>query len=159
MRYFNKQHPACYQAITRLRLGGVRASWVFSGYAETALPSTRMSPLPILDPEAIANLRALNPDDPNEFLREIAGIFFEDTPKRIAELDQSLAAGDVKKFERAAHSIKGSSGNLGAFALREVAAQLELRSHKDGLGGVAGLVAELKVQFGLAEAELKKLLA
>jgi HPt (histidine-containing phosphotransfer) domain-containing protein len=115
-----------------------------------------MSTLPILDPEAIANLRALNPDDPNEFLREIATIFFEDTPKRIVELDDSLRAGDVKKFERAAHSIKGSSGNLGAFALREAAAQLESRSHKEGLGDLAGLVAELKAQYDLAQAELKK---
>ncbi|MEO6876799.1 MAG: Hpt domain-containing protein [Opitutaceae bacterium] len=112
----------------------------------------------VLDPEAIASLRELNPDNPDEFLREIATIFFEDMPKRLAELDESLALGDTKKFTRAAHSIKGSSANLGATALREVAGQLELRSHKDGLGDVVGLVGEVKVQFERAQAELKKLL-
>jgi len=117
-----------------------------------------MSSPVVIDPDAIANLRELNPDDGGEFLREILGIFLEDTPKRLAELDASLAAGDAPKFSRAAHSIKGSSGNLGALALREVAGQLEQRSQQAGLGDVAGLVASLKVEYVRAESELKKLL-
>ncbi|MEY3773992.1 MAG: hypothetical protein RLZZ129_772, partial [Verrucomicrobiota bacterium] len=46
-------------------------------------------------PQALDNLRALNPGDNDEFLRELAAIFLEDTPKRITELDASLAAGDA----------------------------------------------------------------
>jgi hypothetical protein len=34
-----------------------------------------MSMHSILDPEAIANLRALSPDDSDAFLKEILGIF------------------------------------------------------------------------------------
>lgn len=111
-----------------------------------------------IDPQAIENLRALNPGDNDEFLREIAGIFLEDTPQRIAELDQSLAAGDAAKFTRAAHSIKGSSANLGALGLRAVAEKLEHQSRTDGLGGVSALVTELKSEFARADAELKRLL-
>ena len=118
-----------------------------------------MSSPVIIDSEAIKNLRALNPGDGDEFLREITAIFFEDMPRRIAELDQSLLSGDTGKFSRAAHSIKGSSGNLGAVALRDVAGQLEHRSQKEGLGDVALLLADLKVQFGRAQAELTKLTA
>src|SRR5687767_7088973 len=51
-----------------------------------------MGEISIIDPQSIENLRALNPGDDDAFLREIAGIFFEDTPLRIAELDQSLVA-------------------------------------------------------------------
>ena len=86
------------------------------------------------------------------------GIFLEDMPRRLTELDSGLATGDAAKFSRAAHSIKGSSGNLGALALRDVAGQLEERSQNDGLGDVAGLLGELKVQFERVQAELKKLL-
>lgn len=113
----------------------------------------------VIDPQAIENLRSLNPGDNDEFLREIAAIFLEDTPLRIAELTQSLAAGDVAKFTRAAHSIKGSSANLGAMALRAVAEKLEHQSRKDGVGAVAPLVADIKTEFTRAEAELRKLLA
>ena len=40
----------------------------------------------VIDPQAIENLRALNPGDNDEFLREIVGIFLEDTPQRLVEL-------------------------------------------------------------------------
>lgn len=118
-----------------------------------------MSDSAIIDPQAIENLRALNPGDNDEFLREIAGIFLEDTPLRIKELDESLAAGDVSKFTRAAHSIKGSSSNLGAVALRAAAEKLEHESRSKGLGGVAPLMAAIRGEFGRAEAELRKILA
>ena len=111
-----------------------------------------------IDPQAIENLRALNPGDNDEFVREIAGIFLEDTPQRIAELDQSLVAGDAAKFTRAAHSIKGSSANLGAVGVRAVAEKLEHQSRTQGLGDVAGLLGQLKSEFTRAEAELSKLL-
>jgi HPt (histidine-containing phosphotransfer) domain-containing protein len=112
----------------------------------------------VIDPAAIENLRALNPGDNDEFLREIAGIFLEDTPVRIAELDQSLAAGDVPKFTRAAHSIKGSSANLGAVSLRAVAEKLEHKCRTTGLSDVATLVAQVKSEFGRAQTELTALL-
>src|SRR5258706_6923143 len=100
----------------------------------------------VIDPQSIENLRSLNPGDNDEFLREIAGIFFDDTPQRIAELDQSLLAGDVPKFTRAAHSIKGSSSNLGAVALRAAAGKLEHVARSQGLANVGELVAEVKTE-------------
>ncbi len=118
-----------------------------------------MADSPVIDPQAIENLRALNPGDNDEFLREIAGIFLEDTPQRIAELRQSLTAGDVAKFTRAAHSIKGSSANLGAMTLRSAAEKLEHHSRKDGLTGVSDLVTEVTSEFTRAETELRKLIA
>ena len=111
----------------------------------------------VIDPLAIENLRALNPGDNDEFLREIVGIFLEDTPQRITELDQSLKAGDVPKFTRAAHSIKGSSANLGAMALRFVAEKLEHESRTNGLGAVTAHVDSVKAEFDRARAELDKL--
>ena len=113
----------------------------------------------VIDPQAIENLRSLNPDDNDEFLREIAGIFLEDTPLRIAELEQSLAAADLPKFTRAAHSIKGSSANLGAMALRAVAERLEHHARTNGVAAGAAFVAEIKSEFARAQAELTKLIA
>lgn len=116
-----------------------------------------MAEIPLIDLQAIENLRALNPDDDDEFLREIVTIYLEDTPQRLAELDQSLAAGDTQKFTRAAHSVKGSSANLGAMTVRAAAEQLEHQSAKQGLGDVAGLLANLRAEFLRAQAEFAKL--
>ena len=114
-----------------------------------------MAEIPVIDPEALENLRALNPDDNDAFLREIAGIFLEDTPQRIAELEQSFAAGDVPKFTRAAHSIKGSSSNLGAMTLRAAAEKLEHHAKTTGLAGSEPLVADVKAEFVRTQAELQ----
>jgi HPt (histidine-containing phosphotransfer) domain-containing protein len=118
-----------------------------------------MADTTIIDPESIENLRALNPGDEDEFLREIAGIFFEDTPQRIAELEQSLVAGDLSKFTRAAHSIKGSSSNLGAVALRAAAEKLEQQARASGLADVGALVTGVKTEFDRAHAALTTLIA
>ena len=121
--------------------------------------ASAMAETSVIDPQAIENLRALNPGDNDEFLREIAGIFFEDTPQRIAELEQSLLAGDVARFTRAAHSIKGSSSNLGAMTLRAAAEKLETRARHQGLGDVAALLVDVKNEFTRAQAALTTLIA
>ena len=110
-----------------------------------------------IDPEAIENLRALNPDDDGAFLKDIIGIFLEDTPQRIDELKQCLASFDQPKFTRAAHSIKGSASNLGARLVRATAEQLEHQSRNSGLGGLEPLIAKLESDFATAKAELEKL--
>ena len=112
---------------------------------------------PVIDSQALDALRALSPDDGDVFVKEISGIFIEDTPKRLVELDQTFATGDAQGFIRAAHSIKGSSANLGAMALRSVAEQLETRGRKEGIAGLGELVASVKVEFEKAKAELNKL--
>ena len=112
----------------------------------------------VIDPQAIENLRALNPDDNDEFLREIVNIYLEDTPLRIKELEESFAAKDAGKFTRAAHSIKGSSSNLGAVVVRNVAEKIEHDSRSKGVEGTADLVLQLKQEYARAEVELKKLI-
>lgn len=111
----------------------------------------------IIDPEAIAALRELNPGDNDAFLKEIVGIYIEDTPRRLQELRTSLASGDVALFTRAAHTIKGSSANVGAAALSAIAERLESASRREGLGCVAALLGECEAAFVQASAELRRL--
>jgi histidine phosphotransfer protein HptB len=111
----------------------------------------------LIDPEAIENLRALNPDDGDAFLRDIVGIFLEDTPQRLAELRESLLMGDQVRFTRAAHSIKGSASNLGAMQLRAVAEQLEHQSKTHGLVEVEGLISDLEARFEATRSELSRI--
>ena len=118
-----------------------------------------MTDQPPIDPDAIAGLLELNPGDGGAFLREIVGIYIEDTPRRIEDMRKSLAAGDVPAFTRAVHTIKGSSANVGAQVLRGVAERLERTARTDGLGAVAPLIAECEAQFALAAAELRRLSA
>ncbi len=117
-----------------------------------------MPDTPVIDMQAVENLRALNPGDNDEFLRELVGIYLEDTPVRIAELETGLAAGDAEKVVRAAHSIKGSSANLGAAALRRVAEHLEHNARKNGLTNLGEEIDRVKAEFARIQQEFARLL-
>jgi HPt (histidine-containing phosphotransfer) domain-containing protein len=110
-----------------------------------------------IDPAAISNLKELNPGDNGEFLKEIINIYLEDTPKRIGELKSALATGDAAGFTRAAHTIKGSSSNVGAVALKAVAERAESISKRQGPGAAAALVADCEAEFARASAELRSI--
>jgi histidine phosphotransfer protein HptB len=114
-----------------------------------------MPDTPAIDPAAVSNLMDLNPGDNGEFLREIVSIYLEDTPKRIAELKSSLASGDASTFTRAAHTIKGSSSNVGAVALKGVAERMEMLSKRDGPKAAGPLIADCEAEFARAAAELR----
>jgi HPt (histidine-containing phosphotransfer) domain-containing protein len=87
------------------------------------------------------------------------GIFLTDTPLQIAELEKSLKSSDRAVFMRAAHSIKGSSSNLGAGALRDATERAENDSSATPIPQLAPLVAEIEAEFARARAELERIIA
>ena len=92
-----------------------------------------MSSDSIIDPDAIENLRALSPDDDDVFLKEILAIFLADIPARIGDLHAHRLDGNAAAFIRAAHSIKGSSSNVGATEVREIAQKIEHNTRENGI--------------------------
>ena len=110
-----------------------------------------MSPL---DPQAIEDLRALNPDDVS-FLRELIQIYLDDSPKQIAEIEHSLAQGDAPRLTRAAHSLKGSSANFGAGQLRALCEKIEHLGRSAALGEIPARLPELKAEYGRVKAALE----
>jgi len=116
-----------------------------------------MSEDPVIDVRALDNLRALDPENGDAFVREIVGVFTTDTPERFGELNRSRSDGDVETFIRSAHSLKGSSANLGALRFRRAAETLEHHARKEGLTGVDPLLEALQSEFETAIAELRRL--
>ncbi|GAB5562873.1 MAG: hypothetical protein SynsKO_45200 [Synoicihabitans sp.] len=111
----------------------------------------------ILDSEAIENLRALGDEmDDDSFLKEVIDIYLTDTPQRIAEIHECLASGDQTTLNRAAHSIKGSSANLGAKVVIEVAKRIEEKS-KNSLDDLSGDISELESAFAEAKTALENI--
>ena len=112
----------------------------------------------LIDPDAIENLRALSPDDGDVFLKEILTLFLTDTPERIADLHTHRASGNTAAFVRAAHSIKGSSSNVGAAELRLMAEQLEHHTRQHGLTALDEKVTELETAFARAKTIILEIL-
>jgi HPt (histidine-containing phosphotransfer) domain-containing protein len=78
----------------------------------------------ILDASTIESLLELESGSPG-LLAELLEIYTSQTPPMIAELRKALQSGDRESARKVAHSLKGSSANLGAAAVVTVAASLE----------------------------------
>lgn len=108
-----------------------------------------------VDPDALAALRELNPEDP-AFLRELIDVFLEDVPQRFAELEKALAAQDAPLLTRAAHTIKGSCSNFGAAGLARVALEMEKQGKAAAFADAAATFPILRTEFGLVAEALKQ---
>ncbi|MGZ8217797.1 response regulator [Methylomagnum sp.] len=70
-------------------------------------------------------------DGDESLLREIAELFFVQTPVLLADIKDAIARRDSQELERAAHTLKSSVGNFAAKGAFEAALRLE----KMGAGG------------------------
>jgi len=112
----------------------------------------------VLDPDVVERLRQLTPPGEPDVLAEIFNLFLDDVPKRIDALRSAVLSGDAVKVQRTAHSLKGSSGNIGARAMHEVCRQIDERAKDGDLARVQSLLERLTSEYVKVEAELKRLL-
>lgn len=110
-----------------------------------------------LDGEAIARLLRLGGDD---LAGRMAALFLGLAPERLREARAAVAAGEGDQVRRAAHSLKSSSGNVGAYAVMEAAGQLEEAAERgDQPEALAPLLAALEAALEAADPELRALAA
>jgi HPt (histidine-containing phosphotransfer) domain-containing protein len=92
-----------------------------------------------------------------DLLREISAIFVAEYPALIEEIRSAINAGDAKRLERAAHSLKGSVSNFGAPAATEVSYKLETMGRRRELATAPAAFDELVLQFQQLRPELEHL--
>jgi two-component system, sensor histidine kinase and response regulator len=75
--------------------------------------------VPEEDLSRVALLELFGEDE--DLLRELVGLFLEDSPPLLNDLRAGVAGHDAAMVERAAHTLKGSVGNFAAKRLAELA--------------------------------------
>lgn len=114
---------------------------------------------PVLDMSVVEELLSFSDDGDPELLLDLITMFLDDGPAKVAAVTEGLAAGDFDMAERAAHSLKGSSGNLGARLLQNVCEELQLATRGHRLDESRRLAPQLTQRFAEAELALRKLLS
>ena len=113
---------------------------------------------PVLDPAVIDRLRQLTPPGEPDVLAEILNLFVHEAPKKIQLLQSALDGGDAGQVARVAHSLKGSSGNIGANALNDVCRRIDDLARSGELSAVPPLAAALTSEYHRVELAIKQLL-
>ena len=135
-------------------LEGLMARWV--GRLPAATPSMEEPEEAIapLDPEVVGNLRLPERGGSEALWRRCVTTFLEYCPDRLTELDAAVQDGDAAQVKAICHSLKSSSGMLGARAL----AALFVTTEKDALAGrvdrLPGAVTQIRAEYDRVVAAL-----
>ena len=120
----------------------------FSDIEQTLAGLSRTPPVSTKSPAAAASwnraaaLDRIGGDE--DLLRDLCHIFVEESPKLLQKLHQAVAAGDTDGVMRAAHSLKGEAGYLGADGTSRAAQQLEEMGHNKDLSRASETLAALE---------------
>jgi HPt (histidine-containing phosphotransfer) domain-containing protein len=114
---------------------------------------------PVLDPAVLNTLRKLTSPGEPDVLKEVLRLFLDEVPPRIVRLRNAWAAGNIEEVHRAAHSLKGSAGNIGARRLHAVCGQLDDKARSRDLAALAPLVDALGAEFDKVEAEIRRVMS
>ncbi|GAB4335456.1 MAG: hypothetical protein Kow0037_15330 [Calditrichia bacterium] len=98
---------------------------------------------PVFDKEAVLE----RVDGDVEFLQELLIEFIADVPSNVENLQENYRAGQLGEVTRLAHTLKGSSRNLGAMQLGEIAYQIEMAAKKEQTDSILGLISNLLEAF------------
>lgn len=112
-----------------------------------------------VDPETLQMLADLQEPGEPDILRELITLFLRDTPERLEALRQAHASADEASAARAAHSIKGSAGSLGALELQAHASAAEAAARRGDAEAITSALAALDHEFALVRQQLEALLA
>jgi len=92
------------------------------------------------------DLKAIGEDlglEENEFL-EIVELFLETAETDITHLKQAIASGDMKTITEAAHSLKGSAGNLGFTEIYRLSKEIETAARENTLASLGPVLASIE---------------
>jgi len=111
-----------------------------------------------LDPTVLANLRKLEDATGATILPQLLASFAAVTPPRLAALRDAIAAGDSSQVQLGAHTLKGSSANLGAQRMAQLCGDLELLGQTSDLAHAAGILANIDMEFVRVRTALERAL-
>ena len=82
-----------------------------------------------------------------EFLKELIEIFNSEYPQRLAKISQATENKDFKAINETAHSLKGSSANLGLTRVYELSFEIEKMGKEEKIEGIEEVYNKLEEEL------------
>jgi CheY-like chemotaxis protein/HPt (histidine-containing phosphotransfer) domain-containing protein len=118
--------------------------------APAAPPQAPADLEPVVDQGALSMIKSLREPGGPDPLIEFIDLFMEDSLIYQRKLQDGFAQGDLALIAVAAHTLKGSSANLGARRLSTLCSELELLAKAGNLAGATALQAALDRELAAA---------
>jgi len=109
--------------------------------------------LPAIDPQRLELLKQTMGD----FFKELAPGYTRDMKNKFEKIDQFLKANNSKELHILAHSIKGSSSNIGAMPLSNIAKKMEMQAKNKQIQALAVTIQQLKSEYSRVKQALENI--
>ena len=113
----------------------------------------------VLDASTLATLRQLSEPGEPDVLVEVLTLFRADAPARLQAIEAAVAARDARSLQRAAHTMKGASGTIGAVALQQACRVVEELAKDGALDRVDEALAPLPIELARVLTAIEQLLS
>jgi PAS domain S-box-containing protein len=100
----------------------------------------------VLDRQVLDQLRKVLTNGKPELLSRVINLYLAESPKLVQKLRQAAVASDAPELARAAHSLKSSSGNVGARALSRYCEDVEASVRRADTEEARRIVAQIETE-------------
>jgi HPt (histidine-containing phosphotransfer) domain-containing protein len=130
-------------------LGAVLERWISETPADTAYQQEAP-----LDQDVLVGLRDLQGGGETNIVAKLASMFLDDARSGIQALEEAVGECDALAVGRVAHTLKGSSGNMGARRMSALCAELEGAGASGDIEQSQELLQRLREEFGRVDRAL-----
>jgi signal transduction histidine kinase/HPt (histidine-containing phosphotransfer) domain-containing protein len=103
----------------------------------------------------LAVLEDLQSNMGGAIIGELIDIYFDNTPRLLADMRQAVVQGHAESLYRAAHTLKPGSATLGAIPLATLCEELEAMGRGGALEGALEKVEQVEAEYERVKAALK----
>jgi TMAO reductase system sensor TorS len=113
-----------------------------------------------VDEEILENIRALQREGGSDLLSRVIQAYLKEATRLLQTLREAVEKADGDTLRKAAHSLKSSSGNVGAQKLYSLCKELEAMSQEKSMQKAASLLSKMIMEYETVQkvlnAELKR---
>ena len=102
--------------------------------------------LPAVDLAVLATYEEAQLEGEPDFVVELIDLYLDEVPRLFDSLHTAIQSNDATTTKRAAHSLRGSSGNLGVLQMALIADELEHLANPCGASAIE-LLQSLETEF------------
>ncbi|MDT8421898.1 MAG: response regulator [Desulfuromonadales bacterium] len=101
----------------------------------------------LIDRKALENIRSLQMEGAEDLLSQVIGLYLDEVPVQLEQLQQALLSKNAATVRSIAHSLKSSSANLGALGLAIKFKDLEERGRNQDLSSASETFLLIQNEF------------
>ena len=109
--------------------------------AQVTFPASGSGEYDPLDHGVLGGLRELQSEGEPDFLTELIDLFLEDSAILMVDIERGIETTDLQVIQHAAHTLKGSSGSLGATTFSRLCVEMEKFARSGAVDSVKAMFA------------------